>query len=104
MATKLYYRPFTICRSVDRTGASVEFCHQHNLVNPESAGASKRFGIRVTLPAGDTFSSLLGRNWERLHWYASERERDLAYDNMATRHGYSRKTDTPTQILEKLIR
>lgn len=82
----------------------MDYCHQHNLVDPEAAGASRRFGIRVTLPPGDTFSSLLGGNWERVHWYASERERDIAYDNMAIRHGYYRKTDSPTQILEKLIR
>jgi hypothetical protein len=82
----------------------VNFCHQHNLVNPESAGESRRFGIRVTLPAGDTFSSLLGGDWERIHWYASELERDRAYNKMATRHGYYRKTDSPTQVLEKLVR
>lgn len=82
----------------------MDFCHQHNLVNPESADASRRFGIRVSLPAGDTFTSLLGEDWERVHWYRSERERDRAYENMAARHGYYRKTDKPTQILEKIVR
>ena len=82
----------------------MEFCHKHNLVEPDKAGAERRFGIRITLPAGDTFSRLLGDNWETMHWYATEHERDAAYENMATRHGYYRKTDDPTQILEKISR
>lgn len=82
----------------------MDFCHKHNLVDPDAAGASRRFGIRVSLPQGDTFSGLLGGDWERIHWYASELERDRAYNKMATRHGYYRKTDSPTQILEKLVR
>lgn len=80
----------------------MEFCHKHNLVNPEQAGVSRSFGIRVTLPANDTLRSVLGDDWERLHWYPTEAERDRAFDEMATRHGYYRNTDTPTQVLEKL--
>ena len=82
----------------------VDFCHQHNLVDPAHASPERRFGIRVTLPMGDTLRKILGDNWERLHWYPSEAERDRAYEQMATRHGYYRDTDAPTQILEKIIR
>ena len=82
----------------------MDFCHQHNLVRPESAGEERHFGIKVSLPAGDTFERLLGNNWEKLHWYSSEVERDAAFENMAERHGYYRRTDAPTQILEKLVR
>jgi hypothetical protein len=82
----------------------MDFCHQHNLVSPETAGAERRFGIKVSLPPGDTFTRLFGDNWERLHWYPSEPERDLAFDDMAARHGYYRTTDNPTQILEKIVR
>lgn len=82
----------------------MEFCHRHNLVEPEKAGAERRYGIRVSLPAGDTFSRLLGEDWERVHWYATEAERDRAFANMARRHGYYRTTDTPTQVLEKIVR
>jgi hypothetical protein len=82
----------------------VEYCHQHNLVDPSLAGRERNFGIRVTLPAGDTLRKVLGDDWERQHWYASEAERDAAFDNMAQRHGYYRKTDSPTQILEKITR
>ncbi len=82
----------------------MEFCHQHNLVEPDKAGQKRRFGIRVTLPPGDTLRNLLGDEWERLHWYPTESERDAAFESMAERHGYYRKTDSPTQVLEKVSR
>ena len=82
----------------------MDFCHRHNLVNPDAAGAERKYGIRVTLPQGDTFARMLGDDWERIHWYATEDERDRRFDEMATRHGYYRKTDDPTQILEKIVR
>ncbi len=82
----------------------MDYCHKHNLVEPESAGAERRFGIRVTLPPGDTFQRLLGNDWEMFHWYASEADRDTAYEQMALRHGYYRRTDNPTQVLEKIDR
>lgn len=82
----------------------MDYCHQHNLVEPSVAGRTRPFGIRVTLPATDTLRKVLGDNWERLHWYASEQDRDEAFEKMATRHGYYRTTDSPTQILEKIRR
>ncbi len=82
----------------------MDFCHPHNLVDPSTAGAERRFGIRVTLPEGDTLRKLLGDDWEKLHWYPSEAERDAAFEQMAIRHGYYRKSDSPTQILEKIVR
>lgn len=82
----------------------VDYCHQHNLVNPDTAGAERRFGIRVTLPPNDTIRKILGNDWEKLHWYPSEAERDQAFEKMAARHGYYRDTDSPSQILEKLVR
>lgn len=82
----------------------MDYCHQHNLVDPSTAAAERRYGIRVSLPANDTMRKVLGEDYERLHWYSSERERDLAFENMATRHGYYRDSDSPTQVLEKIIR
>ena len=82
----------------------MDYCHQHNLVDQTVVGQERRFGIRVSLPADDTLRNVLGDDWERLHWFVTEMERDAAFDDMATRHGYSRKTDTPTQVLEKLTR
>ncbi len=82
----------------------MDYCHQHNLVDQSEAGRERNYGIRVTLPAGDTLRNVLGDNWERQHWYASEKERDDAFDKMSARHGYYRKTDSPTQVLEKISR
>ena len=80
------------------------YCHRHNLVRKELATTDRKFGIRVTLPESDTFSRMLGSDWENIHWYPSREARDRAFDNMARRHGYYRKTDTPTQKLEKIER
>lgn len=91
-------------RAVDLRIRRVKFCHQHNLVSPETAGAERRHGIRVTLPANDTLCKILGDDWERLHWYPSEAQRDRAFKDMATRHGYYRSSDAPTQILSKIRR
>jgi hypothetical protein len=82
----------------------MNYCHPHNLVDPAAANVERRFGIRVTLPAGDTMQKILGDDWERLHWFSSELERDLAFNDMATRHGYYRLSESPTQVLEKLAR
>lgn len=82
----------------------MNYCHQHNLVEPDAAIQQRNFGIRVTLPANDTLRKVVGDDWERLHWFATEADRDAAFDNMAERHGYYRKTDSPTQVLEKVSR
>lgn len=82
----------------------MDYCHQHNLVDPSTAGRERSFGIRVTLPANDTLRNVLGDNWERSHWYPTEAERDAAFEQMAKRHGYYRDTDSPTQVLEKISR
>lgn len=80
------------------------YCHKHNLVQPEQAFKERKFGIRVELPDGDTFSRVLGESWETLHWYRTEDERDRAFERMAIRHGYYRTTDNPTQVLTKIVR
>ena len=82
----------------------MDYCHQHNLVDQSQAASERRFGIRVSLPSGDTLRKILGDEWEKLHWYPSESDRDAAYEQMAIRHGYYRDTDSPTQILEKIVR
>ncbi len=92
------------CRPATKEVCHVDYCHQHNLVDPGAASAERSYGIRVTLPENDTLRKVLGDDWEQLHWFSSEIERDSAYDNMATRHGYYRDTDSPTQVLEKIVR
>ena len=82
----------------------MDYCHQHNLVDQTTAGQERTFGIRNSLPANDTLRNILGDDWEQLHWFPSEAERDAAFTAMSERHGYYRKTDTPTQVLEKISR
>ncbi len=82
----------------------MDYCQQHNLVDPKVAGRARNFGIRVSLPAGDTLRKVLGDDWEQVHWYATEAERDAAFNKMAERHGYYRTSDSPTQVLEKISR
>lgn len=82
----------------------MDICHQHNLVNPAKGGADQPYGIRVTLPQEDSLNRLLGADWEKFHWYATESERDRAFNDMAARHGYYRVSDSPSQILEKVAR
>ena len=78
----------------------MDICHPHNLNRQSSS--TKPYGIRVRLPAGDTFGRLLGEDWERFHWFATRAERDAALRDMASKHLYSRHGDRPHLIYEKL--
>lgn len=76
----------------------------HNLSNPPTHIAERRYGIRVTLPPGDTFRAIIGDDWETTHWYADEASRDQALAEMARRHQYSRIGDAPRIVLEPVQR
>ena len=80
----------------------MDICHAHNL-NRDLA-EQRPYGIRVTLPAQDTFSALLGTDWERVHWYATPEERDRALRDMSSEHLYSRRGDRPTLRFEPVER
>ena len=75
------------------------YCHSHNLVDSSAASAERPWGIRVSAPASDPFNKLVGGDWERLHWFPTRAERDAAFDNMRTRHGYYRIGDDPSIVL-----
>jgi len=74
--------------------------HEHNL--NQAPPASQPFGIRVRLRTRDPFVRLVGADWQKQHWYATERERDAALADMAARHLYSRRGDEPSVIYEKI--
>lgn len=76
--------------------------NEHNLIFPPAA--TKSFGIRVRLRPRDPFTRLVGADWQKLHWFATERERDAALADMAARHLYSRRGDEPAVIYEKIAR
>lgn len=67
-------------------------------------GGERVFGIRMTLPADDTFRLVLGDDWTSYRWYAHELERDVAFVALQTEHAYSRLGDTPTLVYDKVER
>lgn len=64
----------------------------------------KKYGIKITLPPGDTMAAphLLGEGWEAYRWYESREERDKAYREMLERPPYYRRDEDPTQVLIKV--
>jgi len=75
--------------------------NEHNLNSLPPA--VKPFGIRVSLRRRDPFTRLVGADWQTLHWFATERERDEALEDMASRHRYSRRGDEPAVVFEKVV-
>jgi hypothetical protein len=83
----------------------VEICHAHNLVQaPGEKRRQGRYGIRVRLTAADPLQRVLGGDFERIHWYATARQRDRALADMAGEHLYSRRGDRPTLRFEPIDR
>ena len=85
-----------------RDSLTMEICHDHNLIEP--LPSTRPFGIRVRLRPSDTFTRIIGTDWERLHWFATAEERDRALEEMASEHLYSRRGDRPTLIFEPVER
>lgn len=78
----------------------MDICHPHNLVEPMPE--SRPFGIRVSLPPGDSFLGVIGSDWERLHWFATREEREAALRDMRGEHLYSRRGDRPTTLFTRI--
>jgi hypothetical protein len=78
------------------------YCHEHNARG--QLAAAQPYGIRISLPPGDPFARLVGAEWQKLHWFASEQERDAVLADMASRHPYSRSGDEPSVVFEKVER
>jgi hypothetical protein len=64
----------------------------------------KKYGIQLTMPEGDPMRSehLLGPDWESLKWFATEKERDVAFAEMRREHRYSRRGDIPSVVPKKV--
>ena len=78
-------------------------CHSHNL-SARSLERERPFGLRLRLPAGDTFESVLGRDWSALRWFSSESQRDRALVEITGKHPFSRVGDQPTCVVERVVR
>ena len=81
----------------------MNFCHEHNS-NRDRSSQKKKYGIKIMLPPGDCLGQLLGHDWSKQKWFDTKEMRDAMYEKMKIRHGYYRKTDSPTQIIEKISR
>lgn len=68
--------------------------------------APKNFGIRVQMPANDTFAvaHLLGADWESVRWFLTAEERDAALLKMQKQPAYYRRGDTPSVVLTPINR
>ncbi len=42
----------------------------------------------MRLPAGDTFSSILGETWEKTRWFHTEADRENAMRELRRQHPY----------------
>jgi hypothetical protein len=62
------------------------------------------YGVRISLRPGDPFATLVGSDWSREHWYATERERDLALADMSSRYPFFRIGDEPALVFERTTR
>ncbi len=80
----------------------MKICHSHNLNHDPDFDTP--YGIRVSLPPGDTFRALVDTDWEQFHWFATEHDRDRALEDMASEHIYSRRGDRPTVVFDRVER
>lgn len=65
---------------------------------------TKRYGIRITLPAGDVLAAphLLGPDWAGYRWYDTKAERDEGYAQMLSLPPYYRRDEQPGQVLTRV--
>jgi hypothetical protein len=73
----------------------------HNLRAPHTKDP-RPYGIRVSLRSNDPFRKIVGPDWNRMHWYRSAEEREVALEEMRRRHEYSRPKDAPTHLYTKV--
>jgi hypothetical protein len=81
----------------------MDICHSHNRRAGLRAGP-KTFGLRLSLPEGDTMSSVLGDGWHTFEWFRSDEERARRIAELTAQFTYYRKGDRPTYVIEKVDR
>lgn len=73
----------------------MDICHPHN----RRAGLADRsgpWGLRLHLPEGDTFSGILGEDWETVQWFSTEQARARRIRELEGQFVYYRKGDRAT--------
>ncbi|MGB5209393.1 MAG: hypothetical protein WBO47_07900 [Gammaproteobacteria bacterium] len=81
----------------------MDICHLHNVRAGLKSGP-RPFGLRLSLPAGDTMSSVLGEDWQSLEWFHTDQERARRIAELRTQFAYYRKGDRATYLIEKVDR
>ena len=64
----------------------------------------KKYGIRITLTENNPMRlpHLLGDDWESVHWYDSEEDRDSALADMSRQLPNYRDGDLTAQVFDKI--
>ena len=78
----------------------MERCHDHNRARPAD-DAPRIWGIRLSLPETDPMRALLGDDWQKFKWFATEAQRDAKLDQLTRQCAYYRRGDRPSFRLEK---
>lgn len=81
----------------------MEICHNHNRRAGLRSGP-RAYGLRLSLPADDTMSAVLGADWHTFEWFHSEAERATRIAELTAQFAYYRKGDRPTYVIEKIQR
>lgn len=79
----------------------MDICHEHN----RRAGLAPRsgpWGLRLRLPEGDTFSQVLGEDWEAVEWFPTEAARARRIRELESQFVYYRRGDRATLVWETI--
>lgn len=79
----------------------MEICHSHNRRAGLRSGP-RAYGLRLSLPAGDTMSAVLGEDWHTFEWFHSEAERAGRIAELTAQFAYYRRGDRATYVIEKI--
>jgi hypothetical protein len=88
---------------LQRWSPAMDICHSHNRRAGLQSGP-RAYGLRLSLPPGDTMTALLGENWHSFEWFHSEAERARRIAELKTQFAYYRKGDRATYVIEKVDR
>lgn len=77
----------------------MEYCHEHN--RPvRQASRPRPYGLRLSLPPNDPMRPLLGDDWSKSYWFATEEERERKIREFTEPFPYYRKGDQPSLVIE----
>lgn len=81
----------------------MDICHPHNR-RVGSRQGTRAFGLRLSLPEGDTMRAVLGDDWCVFEWFETEADRERRIAELDAQFVYYRKGDRPTYVAERVNR